>query len=766
MSNFSSQEITFLKGKFPNIFSEDPVWLAVNKFKAQTGRISGNAEDMIEIYISRLSWLLFDDVQELTEDEKFTRERRIDFIREQIFDVCILKVENIPESYWSLQMQINKNDGWGDIDTISDNLKCKHAEILIEDQKASLNRWIWEIISQDLQSYSPVLRYWGLRSVTKLMEYDKWEKKFPKRSKGTVKLFPDLNNEALVWVFITMQKFLSGEKIENPIKKGKNKQAQEWKLISDEAFQKILTRWNFADLYAFAIEYVTQDYSELWKETRGEWRIYCKGEENKLTWDLQWYGTGWCTAGIWTAKTQLQAGDFYVYYSFNDLWVPKIPRLAIRMEGWNIREVRWVDRDQNADPNIWSILEKKMDDFWEEGLVYKKKSQDMRRMTELYKRHQEWNTNFSKDELRFLYEIDSKILTFALESDWDIRIDEILQGRNRKEDLIYIFLGDISPEDKEIYSTDNKNSITSKTILFFWDIELEPWDDFSHIQHVDGRIIIGNTKDYYQKEQSACLIKFSGIQEFVRNIKKFSNLDAEIASNLIQEDYWKVVARNIERFDILYHNKIAQKLLEVGEVDVVIKNLHNFKRLENNTAQKLIELRKIANFIKNLRNFEWLNNNTAQKLIEAWALREIASNIRNFEWPSHKEIALELIEKGVSKHVAENMQKFECMSHKEIALKIIEKGLWEYVARNIRNFKWLDKEIALKLIDIGEWKYVGWSIPYFTWLDREIALKLIEIGISSYPNSLIGVVYRYNGYFELDLNWLQEVYREARERKK
>lgn len=387
-------------------------------------------------------------------------------------------------------------------------------------------------------------------------------------------------------------------------------------------------------------------------------------------------------------------------------------------------------------------------------------------MTELYKRHQEWNTNFSKDELRFLYEIDSKILTFALESDWDIRIDEILQGRNRKEDLIYIFLGDISPEDKEIYSTDNKNSITSKTILFFWDIELEPWDDFSHIQHVDGRIIIGNTKDYYQKEQSACLIKFSGIQEFVRNIKKFSNLDAEIASNLIQEDYWKVVARNIERFDILYHNKIAQKLLEVGEVDVVIKNLHNFKRLENNTAQKLIELRKIANFIKNLRNFEWLNNNTAQKLIEAWALREIASNIRNFEWPSHKEIALELIEKGASKHVAENMQKFECMSHKEIALKIIEKGLWEYVARNIRNFKWLDKEIALKLIDIGEWKYVGWSIPYFTWLDREIALKLIEIGISSYPNSLIGVVYRYNGYFELDLNWLQEVYREARERKK
>ena len=47
---------------------------------------------------------------------------------------------------------------------------------------------------------------------------------------------------------------------------------------------------------------------------------------------LKGYNTGWCTAGESTAKTQLQGGDFYVYYTLDENDEYKVPRIAIRME--------------------------------------------------------------------------------------------------------------------------------------------------------------------------------------------------------------------------------------------------------------------------------------------------------------------------------------------------------------------------------------------------------------------------------------------------
>ena len=64
---------------------------------------------------------------------------------------------------------------------------------------------------------------------------------------------------------------------------------------------------------------------------------------------LQGHGTGWCTAGESTARTQLDGGDFYVYYSNDDKGKPIIPRAVIRMNGDSIGEIRGIAHEQNLD---------------------------------------------------------------------------------------------------------------------------------------------------------------------------------------------------------------------------------------------------------------------------------------------------------------------------------------------------------------------------------------------------------------------------------
>lgn len=75
-----------------------------------------------------------------------------------------------------------------------------------------------------------------------------------------------------------------------------------------------------------------------------------------------------------------------------------------------------------------------MTEFPDSG-AYKKKSEDMKKMTEL----EEKNTRgeeFSKDDLTFLYQIDSKIQGFGYEA--DPRIEELINGRDVKADISLI----------------------------------------------------------------------------------------------------------------------------------------------------------------------------------------------------------------------------------------------------------------------------------------------------------------------------------------
>ena len=81
------------------------------------------------------------------------------------------------------------------------------------------------------------------------------------------------------------------------------------------------------------------------------------------------------------------------------------------------------------------VVEEKLKEF-PDAEAYKKKVKDMEMLTYIYTKWQQ-KLELTKEDLRFLYEIDSKIIGFGYKK--DPRIKEIIETRDKKIDLSKIF---------------------------------------------------------------------------------------------------------------------------------------------------------------------------------------------------------------------------------------------------------------------------------------------------------------------------------------
>jgi hypothetical protein len=138
------------------------------------------------------------------------------------------------------------------------------------------------------------------------------------------------------------------------------------------------------------------------------------------------------------------------------------------MEDVNIAEVRGVaDNQQNIEGNMTDIAEEKMNKLPGKE-KYQKISKDMKKMTDIYKKcfqkdkqtgeRSYLNPKLEKDELLFLYEMNSKIEGFGYKK--DPRIEEIQKIRNPKEDAPIIF--ECEPNQVAY----NKNEINKNTKVY------------------------------------------------------------------------------------------------------------------------------------------------------------------------------------------------------------------------------------------------------------------------------------------------------------
>jgi len=329
----------------------------------------------------------------------------------------VIKPDDIPESYFENQKRLAREQGHGDI-AITQEMRDQLSDIIIKDQKTSLNKWINYFTSSDSDSYPMWVKYWAFTGMLNLSTFNKEKQTFSKRTKNTVAPFADLNMEALAKIADLLVKKINKENISITDNNPKLKQ--------------LLEGANFGKLYAFAIlETIPTKEKEL-ANIEGEWIKYPQNSDfMPLTKSLEGHSTGWCTAAESTAEAQLKNGDFYVYYSYDKDGKPTIPRSAIRMQGNSIAEVRGIAESQNLDPYIGEVVNNKLADF-SDGKVYQKKSADMKRLTEIDNKNNQ-GLELTKNDLRFLYEIDSPINGFGYSK--DPRIAELLDSRDIKEDI-------------------------------------------------------------------------------------------------------------------------------------------------------------------------------------------------------------------------------------------------------------------------------------------------------------------------------------------
>ena len=391
-------------------------------------------------------------------------ELELEKLRSEWLELALIK--EVPKSHINHLKAIARRNG-READFEYDFDEEQELKTLKEEQQESFLRWFDYIMGPDVE-ISPWLRHILLKDLLEIGTYNRDKKGFAQRTRETVGPYPGLNSEAFAKVYDSLENYYKGRV--DSIKEG---------------LLKVIKK---NERRAFAILYA-QRLNELEKlsirfdpnETNGEWVKYERGNEAhaKALFDsLQNQNTGWCTANACSmATSQVEGGDFYVYYSKDVKGEFKIPRIAIRMKAKSIAEVRGRAKDQHLDSEMLktSILEDKLKEFGDEGEKYKQKYEDMKLLTEVEFKVQR-GEELSLKELKFLYEIERKIQGFGYVK--DPRIDEIISQRDKKnKDYALIF------KVRESKVTSKKEDVLSgEAKIFVGNLKLEAEDDLSRVR--------------------------------------------------------------------------------------------------------------------------------------------------------------------------------------------------------------------------------------------------------------------------------------------
>ena len=455
----------------PNLHTSYEVKQATrHKRYREKGEKEKKQEQAVEVYLNRLKEILGQQNEE-------KREKDLTTLRELLHRRYVIRKENIPESYWENYRARLRDEGHGEV-TITEEMKKEETERIRVEQRGTLDNWFDYLISQDAL-YPMWVKYWAMTGVASLGRYDKERRQFTRRDSETVAPFPYINREALAYITDLIARKVRREVIENATER-----------VSDEEFIAMVNTMDFGKYYAFALEHTSVSNETLFETTEGQWVTYPQGSDHMpLVESIQGHGTGWCTAGEETAKKQLEMGDFHVYYSNDLIGEPTIPRVAIRMQQGSIAEVRGVAPDQNFDPYITPTVEEKLQEF-PDGEQYKQRTEDMTYLTDIDRRKEE-GEELTKEDLRFLYEIDRKIESPGYQQ--DPRIQEIVGDRDIKQDLVHI----LNCREDQISLTEDE-ALSGDIVYHFGDLDLRDLTEAKGLQlprEVGGSLGLSGLKE-------------------------------------------------------------------------------------------------------------------------------------------------------------------------------------------------------------------------------------------------------------------------------
>src|SRR3989339_429828 len=202
----------------------------------------------------------------------------------------------------------------------------------------------------------------------------------------------------------------------------------------------------------------------------------------------------------------------------------------------------------------------------------------------------------------------------------------------------------------------------------------------------------------FNKEIAMLLIEKKQTNFLVNYLNEFNNLDKEIAIALIEAGYTDRVIITKDKFAGLELNKeIAMLLIEKKQTKALADNLKRFNNLDKEIALALVEAghARLVIVICDKDKFAGLelNKEIAMLMIEKKQSKTLVDYLNKFN-NLDKEVALSLIEAGQIDLVMGNKEKFAGLElNKEIAILIIEKRYSQVFLSNVDKFFGIDKEV-------------------------------------------------------------------------
>ncbi len=484
----------FLAEKYNDLNTSKEVERAISE-KEKVEKVPQKKDARIGAYMERLEKVIYRDPEgkgDLTGGERLESMIMKDFVLDIKDEVVLAKLaRSLYESEKKIAIERGQTNQVQELEAKDSELLEKYKKSIIEKheiQKETLNSWFNYFNANDAE-YPVWFRYFVFRSLKTMGQFNRDNAIYAKRTQDTIAPFPEMNAEALAFVYTAINKQLEIEEIS---KSGKDKEEakKEKEKIKTEYVkdvplddtrrekleQELLKRLegkDFAKIYAFAQVEAAGSMSR--ESLKGEWIKYPKDSNYRiLEKGLKGKGTGWCTAEG-SAKGQLEQGDFYVYYTLNKTGEPTEPRIAIRMANDSVAEIRGVNPRQELEPELVETAKEKYKDL-PGAEKYEKADSDMRMMTSIYnkafkvnpetKEKIYLNPNLSREELVFLYEINSTIQSFGY--DKDPRVKELRDKREVLQDAPVVF---DCKQEEIAYGLDEVNENT-KAYIGEWNPEV------------------------------------------------------------------------------------------------------------------------------------------------------------------------------------------------------------------------------------------------------------------------------------------------------
>ena len=273
----------------------------------------------------------------------------------------------------------------------------------------------------------------------------------------------------------------------------------------------------------------------------------------------------------------------------------------------------------------------------------------------------------------------------------------------------------------------------------FADLEFNKEIAMLIIDKNQAQVLVDNLNKFnnLDKEVALILVGVGYVSEVFYYKDKFAGLEfnKEIAMLLIEKKQTKALADNLKRFNNL-DKEIALALVEAGHARlvIVICDKDKFAGLELNKeiAMLMIEKKQSKTLVDYLNKFNNLDKEVALSLIEAgygYSVIAITDEDKFAGLEFNKELAMLLIEFGGAVTVISFKDKFAGLElNKEIAMLIIKKKQAQVLSSSLIIFNNLDKEVALALIEAGQIDLVMGNKEKFAGLElnKEIAILIIE----------------------------------------